>query len=208
MSAELVERLPVFGLRVGVVHDAAAHREVRGLADDGRCSDRDVPVQRPVPRDVTEGTGVHAATVRLESLDDLHRPRLRRTGDRATGEGRLEEIGDSDVLAEPPAHDALQVMDVRERTQFFQDRYVDAPELAHFPEVVAFQVDDHYVLRRILLAREQFRRESAVLGRGRPSRPSALDWPRLDLPPSDLEEPFRTRGQDAMVARIEVAAVW
>src|SRR3977135_3973712 len=132
--------------------------------------------------------------------------RLGGPGYRATGERRPEEIGDSNVLAEPPSHDALQVMHVRERTQFFHDRYVHPPELPYFPKVVAFQVDDHHVLRRILLAREQFRRESAVLGRGRPSRPSALDRPRLDLPPSDLEEPFRTRGQDAMVARIEVAA--
>src|SRR2546428_9885535 len=68
MSAELVERLPILRLRVGVRHDAAADREVGGLADDGRGADRDVPVEGAIPGDVSDRAGVHAAAVRLEPL--------------------------------------------------------------------------------------------------------------------------------------------
>src|SRR2546427_11151054 len=83
MSAELVERLPILRLRIRVRHDAAADREVCSLADDGRGADRDVPIDRAIPGDVTDRARVHAAAVRLEPLGDLPGPRLRGARGRA-----------------------------------------------------------------------------------------------------------------------------
>src|SRR2546427_7004138 len=113
MPAELVERLPVFGLRIGIRHDAAPDREVRGPVDDGRGADRDVPVQGPVPRDVAECACVYAAAVRLEAFDDLHRTWLGRSRDRANGGPRPEEFRGRHILAEAPAGAALPGVRVR-----------------------------------------------------------------------------------------------
>ncbi len=82
----------------------------------------------------------------------------------------------------------------------------NAPEIADLPEIVALEVDDHHVLRGVLLAPSQFVGERTVLrGRSSPgSRP--LDRPRLDVPPADAEETLRARGEDAVVARVEIRA--
>src|SRR5213593_4362713 len=116
MSAELVERLPILRLRIRVRHDAAADREVCSLADDGRGADRDVPIDRAIPGDVTDRARVHAAAVRFEPLDDLHGPRLRSARDRSAGERGPYELRDRHLLAKASAHHALQVMHVRERS--------------------------------------------------------------------------------------------
>src|SRR6266581_1731212 len=206
VTAELVERLLVLRLRIGVRDDAAADGEVRRRTNDGRGADRDVPVEGAVPRDVPEGPGVHAAAVGLEALDDLHRARLWRPGDRAAGKSRADEAGDRDVRPEAPTDDALEVVHVREGPQAPQHRNVDAPEVADLPEIVPLEVDDHHVLGGVRLARSEFVREGAVF-RGRPaSGPRPLDRPCLDVPPADAEEPLRARGQDAVVARVEVPA--
>src|SRR5881296_4259462 len=94
MSAELVERLPILRLRVRVRHDAAADREVGGLADDGRGADRDVPIDRAIPGDVADRARVHAAAVRFKALDELHGPRLWSARDRAAGERGPHQVGD------------------------------------------------------------------------------------------------------------------
>src|SRR2546422_6202088 len=96
--------------------------------------------------------------MRLEPLDDLHGPRLRRTRDRATGKRGPQEPRDGHVVPEASPDDAFQMMHVRERTKPLQDRHMDAAKLADFAEVVPLQVDDHYVLRGVLLAREEFLR--------------------------------------------------
>src|SRR5207247_10881125 len=67
VTAELVERLLVLRLRIGIGDDAAADGEVRRRADDGRGADRDVPIERAVPREVSAGAGVHAPAVGLEA---------------------------------------------------------------------------------------------------------------------------------------------
>src|SRR6266571_678886 len=76
VTAELVERLLILRLRIGVRHDPAADGEVGGRTDHSRGADRDVPVEGAVPRDVPESPGVHAPAVGLEAPDDLHRARF------------------------------------------------------------------------------------------------------------------------------------
>src|SRR5213080_3086083 len=206
MSAELVERLPILRLRVRVRHDAAADREVGRLADDGRGADRDVPINGAIPGDVTDRPRVHAAAVRLEPLDDFHGSRFRRSRDRAAGERGPHEVRDRHFFAKASAHDALQMMYVRECAEALQERHMDAAELTHLAEVVPFQVDNHHVLRGVFLAREEFPRETLVLCGRSTSGPSPLDRTGLDVPAADAEEPFRTRRKQAVVSRLEESA--
>src|SRR2546425_4480465 len=206
MSAELVERFAVLRLRVRVGDDAAAHREIGRLADDRRGADRDVPVDGAIPGDVADRARVDAAAVRLESLDDLHGPRLRRTRDRATGKRGPEELRDGDVLPEASSDDAFEMMHVREGTQPPQEWHVDGPELAHLAKVVPLQVDNHHVLRRVLLAREEFLRESLILRVRSTAGPRPLDRTGFDLPAPDAQEPLGARRQEAVVSRVDESA--
>src|SRR5207244_13378098 len=103
--------------------------------------------------DVARG---RAAAVRVDPLDALLVARHVRHGDRATGERGPQEPRDGNVVPEASPEDAFQVMHVRERTKPLQDRHMDAAKLADFAEVVPLQVDDHYVLRGVLLAGEEF----------------------------------------------------
>src|SRR5437870_12296567 len=98
------------------------------------------------------------------------------------------------------------MMYVRECAEALQERHMDAAELTHLAEVVPFQVDDHHVLRGVFLAREEFPREALVLCGRSTSGPSPLDRTGRDVPAADAEEPFRTRGKQAVVSRVEGAA--
>src|SRR6266571_3098166 len=203
VSAELVERFAVLRFRVRVGDDPAADREIGRLADDRRGADRDVPVDRAIPRDISDRARVDAPPMRLESFDDLHGPRLRRTRDRATGKCGPQQPRDRDVVPKASSDDTFQVVHVRERAKPPQDRHMDAAELADLAEVVPFQVDDHHVLRGVLLAREEFLGESLVRGVRSTPGPGPLDRTGFDLPAPDAEEPFRARGQEAVVSRLE-----
>src|SRR3989454_168329 len=203
MSAELIERLPILRLRVRVRHDAAADREVGGLADDGRGADRDVPIDRAIPGDVADRARVHAAAVRFKALDDLHGPRLRSARNRAAGERSPHQVGDCHVGSKASPHDALEMMHVREGAEALQYRHVHAAELAHLAEVVPLQVDDHHVFRGIFLALEEFPRAAFVVRRRSTAGSGSLDRAGLDVAAADAEEPFRTRRQEAVVSGLE-----
>src|SRR5207245_6499581 len=97
--------------------DPAADREIGRLANDRRRADRNVPVDRAIPGDVSDRTRVDATPVRFESFDDLHGPRLRRTRDRATGKRGPQELRDRNVVPEASPDDAFQMTHVRERTK-------------------------------------------------------------------------------------------
>src|SRR3989441_975590 len=141
--------------------------------------------------------------MRLEPFDDLHSPRVRRTRDRATGKRGPQEPRDGHVVPEASPDDAFQVMHVRERTKPLQDRHMDAAKLADFAEVVPLQVDDHHVLRSVLLAREEFLRESLVLRSRSTPGSGPLDRTGFDIPAPDLEEPLGTRRQEPVISRLE-----
>src|SRR5881296_40062 len=203
VSAELVERLAVLRVRVRVGDDPASDREVGRLANNRRGADRNVPVDRAIPGDVSDCARVDATPLRLESFDDFHGPRLRRTRDRATGKRGPQELRDRNVFPEPSSDNALEMMHVRERTKSPQEWNVDAAELANFAEVVPLQVDDHHVLRRVFLAREEFLRESLILRGCSTPGPGPLDRTGLNIPVLNAEEPLRACRQKAVVSRLE-----
>src|SRR5256712_6082567 len=203
VSAELVERSAVLRLRVRVGDDPAADREIGCLADDRRGADRDAPVDRAIPGDVSDRARVDAAAMRLESFDDLHGPRLRRTRDRATGKRGPQEPRDGHVVPEASPDDAFQVMHVRERTKPLQDRHTDAAKLADLAEVVPLHVDDHHVLRGVLLTCDEVSCESLIRRVRSSPRPRPLHRTGFDIPAPDAEESLRARGHEPVVSGLQ-----
>ena len=70
-------------------------------------------------------------------------------------------------------------------------------------QVVAQEIDDHHVLGPVLGAGQQLRAQPRILLGRAPARPRALDRPRLDLPPPQLQEPLRRRRRDRHLAEVE-----
>src|SRR5690606_39657056 len=97
---------------------------VEPVAAPDERADRDVEVEVAVEADVADAPAVDAPPLRLELLDDLHRPHLRRAGDRAAREGTAHEIERVPVRAKAPDDGADEVMHVRseEHTSELQSR--------------------------------------------------------------------------------------
>ena len=87
-GARLVAALLVLGLGVAVGDHAAARLDVHAPVLDQRGPQRDAGVHRAVGGEVADGTGVEAAPLGLQLVDDLHRPDLGRAADRAGREAR------------------------------------------------------------------------------------------------------------------------
>src|SRR3546814_9436372 len=63
---------------------------------DGNRSNRNIERRIAAGIDPSHGAGICAAGVRLDFVDDLHRPQLRRACDRAAGKNRAEHVHWSD----------------------------------------------------------------------------------------------------------------
>src|SRR3546814_3151343 len=59
---------------------------------DGNRSNRNIERRIAAGIDPSHGAGICAAGVRLDFVDDLHRPQLRRACDRAAGKNRAEHV--------------------------------------------------------------------------------------------------------------------
>src|SRR3954470_972043 len=79
----LVDRLLVFARWIGVGHDARAGLQISPAVFQDNRAQRDATIQRPVEPEIADGAGVTTALIRLELVDDLHRPDLWSAGDRA-----------------------------------------------------------------------------------------------------------------------------
>jgi hypothetical protein len=82
-----------------------------------------------------------------------------------------------------------------------------ARKLAHPPDVVAAQVDQHDVLGSLFLIGAQFFLESLVLVLGFAARARSGDRPVFDVAPSNLDEHFGRRAEDGRIAHTEVVHV-
>ena len=81
--AGLVERFLIFAGGHAVGDDARAGLNVGLVALHDERAQRDAGVHVAGVVDVADGAGIGPAAVRLQLVDDLHRPHLRRTADRA-----------------------------------------------------------------------------------------------------------------------------
>src|SRR5439155_1711941 len=113
--------------------------------------DRNGGIHVSVHGEVADDPSVRAACGPFEVVEDLHRPRLRRA---AHGPGRehrrkrVECVVPGRELAFHPGDDVLDVAVPLHRHAL---RHLDGPKTTHLPEVVAGQVDEHIVLRSLLL---------------------------------------------------------
>ena len=119
--------------------------------------------------------GVRPAPHRLQLLEQLHRPDLRRARDRAARERGREQVERVATRRQPAGHRRDEVLDGGRPLEPAEARHADGARRADPAEVVAEDVDDHHVLGAVLLAREQLAGERAVLVAGPAARPGALD---------------------------------
>ncbi len=117
--------------------------------------------------------------MRLELVDDLHRPNLRRPREGPRGQRRPQHVHRVDVLAQGARHLADDVQHVRVGLDDHQLVDRDRAVLADPPEVVATQVDQHHVLGALLGVGDQPLGEAAVLLGACAARIGAGDRPRL-----------------------------
>ena len=103
-----------------------------------------------------------AAADGLELGDQVDGGDLRRARDRASREGRREQLGQPDVLAQRPFDGRDEVRDAGELALDHQLRPAHRARLADAREVVPLQVDDHHVLGRVLLALRRARPSGRV----------------------------------------------
>ena len=112
--ARLHERLLDLGVRIGVPDDPAADPEVDPVLGDRERPDRQREVEVAVRVHAADGAHRGAAADRLESGDVVDRGDLRRAGDRAARERRLEQLGQPDPLPERPLDRGDQVLHARQ----------------------------------------------------------------------------------------------
>src|SRR5690606_17558568 len=88
----LEQTLAVLGPGVGVPYDAAAGAHLARAAAQHDGADGDAEDGPAAGRRVADGAAVDAAGRRLQGADDLHRPYLWGSRDRAAREERAEEV--------------------------------------------------------------------------------------------------------------------
>ena len=218
----LDERLLDLGLGLGVPDDPAADPQVDPPLRDREGADRQCEVEVAVRVDAPDRAHRGAATDGLERRDVVDRRDLRRAGHRPAGERRLEQLGQPDVLAQPPLDGRDQVDDPGELLLGHQLRPAHGAVLADPRQVVPLEVDDHHVLGGVLrptppgpsapsgrvpligfVQTRRPRRREEELGRGGDDRP-AVTGERARLERPERRERSREPGRVAAKRRRQV----
>ncbi len=105
--------------------------------------------------EVADHSSVNATPHRLQFVDDLQCARLRRTGERAGGEGRPEHVDGVRTLPQVALDSRHEMHDMAEALDPHELGHRDGACDADLREVVARQVDEHEVLGALLGTREQ-----------------------------------------------------
>jgi hypothetical protein len=138
-------------------------------------ADRDAGVEVAGVRHVAHGTAVGATLGRLELVDDLHRPDLRRAAQGAGREGSLQDVERVTAGLELAGHVTDQVHHVRIALDLHEFGDLDGAELGDATDVVASEVDQHDVLGALLGVILQPFLDLAILGLGRAARVGSGD---------------------------------
>ena len=122
---------------------------------------RSASTQPIAPQYTPRSTGSSAAMC-------VERGQLRRTGDRAGRERGLDGVGPPEPGPQPALDGADQVDEARVPPRASSSAgTLDRAPVAHPPEVVADEVDDHHVLGPVLRQQQVGRRGGALDRRGR-----------------------------------------
>ena len=205
---QLEQHLLVLGGGVGVEDDRAAGAELHPVADEDRGTDDDVQIRGAVAGQEADRPGVDAAGLGLQRVDDLQRAELGRAGHRTAGEAGADGVEGVDAGTQLSPHRGHQLVDGGVALRGHQGRHGHRTHVAHPPEVVAEQVDDHQVLGAGLGVGGERHPQPGVLGRVRAARRRALD--RLGLHhavPGDLQEALRAGAGDRELAEVQERGV-
>ena len=110
--------------------------------------------------------------IRLQLGDAFHGPDLGRARDGPRGEARAERVQGVESRRELSFDDRGEVHDVREAVDAHELLHADRPRARDAPDVVAREVDEHDVLRPLLLGGTQLGLVRSVL------RPVLAAWAR------------------------------
>ena len=173
------------------------------FAHDGGA-DGDVELAFAVETEIAEAAGIRPARDGLKLVDDFHRPKLRRAGDTAAGK-TISQCRKMRMLRAQPAFDSgNQMLHLRVFFQPHQFRHPHTAKLAHAPEIIAEQISDHHQLRALLLAGLQLIGQLRITLRIDAARACALDRPRLNMVAAEEQKPFRARGGNLEITRIQI----
>src|SRR5688572_19401320 len=95
------------------------------------------------------------AWVGLELRDDFGCGDLRRTGNRATGKERSEDLNEVNAFSQPGPDRRRHLQYRRPALDVEEPLDDDAPRFGNATEIVPQQIDDHHVLGTLLVGRGQ-----------------------------------------------------
>ena len=142
-----------------------------------------------------DGSAVGAAPLRLERGDGLHGAHLGGAAQRARREHRADRVEGVAIGPQAALHLRDDVHDVRVALDAVERGHVHAAGLGHPAHVVAGEVDEHGVLRQLLLVGEQVRLQRRVLDRVGRAGPGPGDGPRRDHAVAHTHEQLGRRAE-------------
>src|SRR6185436_11947954 len=168
-----------------------------------RRADGNAAIQIAVEAEVADATAVRAARGLLKLGNNLHCANLGRTAERAGRKGRSHEVEWRASGAESAfdlRHDVHDVTVALDDHQVFD---LHAAEIAHAPDVVAGQINQHHMLGPFLGVGQQLSFERGVLGRRLATPARAGDGPDLDLAVLTADMNLRRRAYEGHAVQLE-----
>src|SRR5215472_183360 len=123
----------------------------RGFFDQ-RSPDEDAELAFTIKPEISQSPRVGSPRNRLQLVDNLHRPELRRAGNAAAGKTGSQGGKVRCTRPQTALDGGHQVLDLRVAFETHQLRNVDPAELANLAEIVSEQVSDHHQLGHFLCA--------------------------------------------------------
>ena len=156
--------------------------------------DRSVEVAAEVH--VPDHTRVWPALHRLQRVDDLHRPNLRRAADGARGQRGAQYVDGCLAVQQFARHLRREVHHVAVPLEAHQFIHVNGAELGHTPYVVAGEVDEHDVLRHLFRVLLQLTGHATVVVVVAATAACAGNGPADDSTAADLHHRLRRTARD------------
>src|SRR5436305_227359 len=201
----LEQHLLPLALRIGLQDDRAAGADRGATVGEDDGADRDREVGGAAEGEPADRARVDAAGGALELVEDLGRPHLRRTRHRARWEAGADGVEARGAGAEAAADLGDELMDGLVGLHRHHLRHLDRAHLANRSEVVAQEVDDHQVLRPVLLVGGEGEGEGGVFGGSCTAARGSLDRAGFGFSISIYTEETLGRGtEDGEVAEAQV----
>ena len=177
----LVDAFGLFAGRDAVVDDTGTRLHMHGAILHQRGAQHDARIHLAIGAEIADGPGIEAALVPLQFVNDLHRPDLRRTRDRAGGKAGCQGV--KGVMTWPDI--ALDVgNDMHNVAVAFDEEAigdVDAADGRDVADIVTAKIEQHEVFGEFLGIVQERCRQRIVLGLGLAPRTRAGDRSNGDL---------------------------